>query len=162
MSKKVLVVYDSNHGVVEQMATIVASGVRDAGVEAVVEKCDAAEAADMEKYDGIIIGSPCFFAAPSAAVKTFIDSSWSIKGKLEGKVGAAFTSSEHISGGNELTLRSIIDSFLIHGMIVQGDPESDHFGSVVIKPQDGEAVVDTSGESYRLGKRVAGLVKKLG
>lgn len=161
MGKKVLIVYDSKHGTIETMATVIASGVREAGLEAVVENCSAASADDFLKYDAIIIGSPCYFAGPSSDIKKLVDSSYGLKGKLEGKVGAAFTASEHIGGGNELTLRAIIDSFLIHGMIVQGDPESDHFGAIVVASDEKEIVTDTSGECHRLGRRVAELIKRL-
>ncbi|MHC4870477.1 MAG: flavodoxin family protein [Planctomycetota bacterium] len=160
MSKKVLVLYDSNHKIIEKMATVIASGVREAGLDGIVESCESASVEDFKNYDGIIIGSPCYFAGPSAKVKKLIDSSYGLKGDLEGKVGAAFTTSEHIGGGNELTLRAIIDSFLIHGMVVQGDPDADHFGAVVVSSGD-ESITDTSGECRRLGLRVANLINRL-
>lgn len=160
MASKVLIVYDSHHGVIERMAGVVASGVRAGGCEAVIEKAGDATVEDFLAYDAIILGSPCHFAGMSAAIKTLVDRTWSVRGRLEGKVGAAFTASEHIGGGNELALRAMIDAFLIHGMIVQGDPDSDFFGAVVID-SEGEAVSDTSGECHRLGQRVAQLVQKL-
>ena len=59
-----------------------------------------------EVADAVIIGSPCHFGGPSAAVKKFMDSTWPIRGKLAGKVGAVFAASEHLAGGHELTMIS--------------------------------------------------------
>jgi NAD(P)H dehydrogenase (quinone) len=164
MSEGVLIVYDSQAGLVEQMSTLVASGVREAGCKAVVEKCSDASPEDLLKYEAIIVGSPTYFAGPSAGMKGFIDSTWALRGQLEGRVGAAFTASTHIGGGNELTLRTILDFFMIHGMVIQGDPESDHFGAIAVAGDEGdlrEAVTDTSGECHRLGRRVAQLAARL-
>jgi len=69
----------------------------------------------------------------------------------------------HIAGGNELTLHALLDFFLIHGMIVQGDCEGDFFGAVALSPsgdQD-DVLVDDDGECRRLGRRVAELAKRL-
>lgn len=51
-------------------------------------------------------------------------------GKLVGKVGGVFTSSGMIGGGNETTIMSILQGLLIHGMIVQGVQEGNHYGPV--------------------------------
>ena len=43
-------------------------------------------------------------------VKKLIDESVKLHGKLSGKVGAAFTSSGFIGGGNETVILSILDN----------------------------------------------------
>jgi NAD(P)H dehydrogenase (quinone) len=78
-------------------------------------------------------------------------------GKLDGKVGGAFSSSSNVGGGNETTILSIIETLLIHGMIVQGDPQGDHYGPVAIGKPD-ERVLR---QCERRGKRIAELTKKL-
>jgi multimeric flavodoxin WrbA len=92
-----------------------------------------------------------------------MDSTWGMKGKLTGKVGGAFTSSQHIGGGNEMALHALLDFFMVHGMIVQGDSAGDYFGPVGLNPSGDKEdfVVDDSGECHRLGQRVAKLVAKL-
>ena len=82
----------------------------------------------------------------------------SFHGKLDGKIGAAFASSANIGGGNETTILDILNAMLIHGMIIQGDPQGDHYGPVAIGAPDARAIR----ECVRLGTRVAKLVKKLG
>ncbi len=164
MSDKILIVFDGKpDGVIDRMARVVADGVRDSGLEAVCQGVDNTKVSDLAEYAGIILGSPCFFAGPTASMKNFMDMSWGVRGKLCGKVGAAFTASEHIAGGNEMALHAMIDFCLIHGMIVQGDCEGDYFGAAALNPSGDRAdvVVDGSGECRRLGKRVAELVKRL-
>jgi len=93
----------------------------------------------------------------SAKLKALIDESVEIHGKLEGKVGAAFTSSGGTATGAETTLLSILQAMLVHGMIVQGRAHSKHYGTVAVGAPNKKEL-----ESCReLGKRVANLVAKL-
>ncbi len=62
----------------------------------------------------------------AAEIKKFIDESVKFHGKLEGKVGGAFSSSAQIGGGNETTIMDILKTLLIHGMIIQGSSKGDH------------------------------------
>jgi NAD(P)H dehydrogenase (quinone) len=73
----------------------------------------------------------------AAEVKKFLDDSVKFHGELDGKVGGAFSSSANVAGGNETTIISILQALLIHGMVVQGMPNGDHYGPVAIgKPDD--------------------------
>ena len=78
-------------------------------------------------------------------------------GRLAGKVGGAFSSSANVGGGNETTIRGILDALLIHGMIVQGVAAGDHYGPVSIGKPDERA----SNQCRIYGKRVAELAAKL-
>jgi len=160
----ILIVYDSRDGVVYGMARAVAEGVRGEGVEAVLEDVSAAEPTDLAKYDGVAIGSPCFMANMTGKVKQFLDATWPLRGKLDGKPAAAFGAERHLAGGAEETLRSILNAFFLHGMIVQGDVEGGPFGAVALDPTGKrEDVVAEEGDSARrLGARLAKLVKTLG
>ena len=86
---------------------------------------------DLLRADGIIIGSPTYYGCMSAKVKDLIDKSVEIHGKLEGKVGAAFTTSGGTATGAETTILSIIKAMLIHGMIVKGNPDDKHYGLAI-------------------------------
>ncbi len=164
MSQRVLILFDGRKdGTVERMGRMVAEGARAEGVEAVCERVGDCAVEDLPALAGLVIGTPCYFGGPTARIKAFLDSTYALRGQLAGRVGGAFTASGHIGGGNELTLRSLHDFFLIHGMVIQGDAEGDHFGPVGISPS-GEAedvIVDDSGECHRLGRRVARLVSAL-
>ena len=80
-------------------------------------------------------------------------------GITENKIGAAFTTSGHGTGGKETTLISILQAMLIYNMIIVGDPKSagGHYGVACVGEPDEKAAE----EARQLGKRVAALVKKL-
>jgi len=155
---KILIVYDSKSGNTEKMARAVAEGAKQIkGTKVNVKKIDQTDFEDLVNADGIIFGSPTYFGEMSGKLKTFIDESVKIYGKLEGKVGAAFTSSGGTACGAETTLLSIIQAMLVHGMIVQGRAGDKHYGAAAVespKVRDIESCRD-------LGKRVAELASKV-
>lgn len=129
----ILIVYDSRTGNTEKTAFLVAEGVRKVnGVNCIVKRVDETTLDDLLNADGIIIGSPTYYGGMSAKIKDLIDKSVKIHGKLEGKVGAAFTTSGGIATGAETTLLSIIKALLIHGIIVKGNPEDKHYGLAIV------------------------------
>ena len=154
---RVLIIYASRTGNTEKMSRIIAEGVTGEGAEAMVKDVDTATVDDLAAADGIIIGSPVYYGDMAAHVKKLIDDSVTSHGELEGKVGAAFAASWNVAGGNETTVLAILRAMLIHGMIIQGDPEGDHFGPVSIGAPDERVVA----QCKRLGSRVAVLVNKL-
>jgi NAD(P)H dehydrogenase (quinone) len=140
---KVLVLYYSSYGHIEQMADAVAEGARVGGAEvdirrvaetapqAVIEaahfKTDTAhpliESPDaMADYDAIIVGAPTRFGRMPSQMASFWDTTGGLwfQGKLVGKVGGAFTSTASQHGGQETTLFSIITNLLHHGMTIVG------------------------------------------
>jgi len=155
---KILIVYDSKTGNTEQMAYAIAEGAKQVeGVEVTVKRVDNTKLEDLLNADGIIIGSPTYYGQMSAKIKDLIDRTVEIHGKLEGKVGAAFTSSGGIGTGAETTLLSIIQAMLIHGMIIQGRSDDKHYGATAVgKPNEEELEV-----CRELGRRTAELTKKL-
>jgi NAD(P)H dehydrogenase (quinone) len=118
------------------MADMIASGIQQAGVEAVVKDICETSAEKMLDYEGIVIGSPTYYGAPAYQVKQFLDESVVYHGRLAGKVGGAFASSANIAGGNETTILALINAFLVHGMIVTGLATGDHYGPVAINSPD--------------------------
>src|SRR5512145_1976235 len=102
------------------MAHAVARGVEAAGGTADVKRAADVTKEDLVAADGIVFGSPVYFGTPAADLKDLIDRSVAVRKKLRDKVGAAFTTSGHITGGKETTLISILLAFLIHEMVVVG------------------------------------------
>jgi len=155
---KILVVYDSKTGHTEKMAFAVAKGAKQVkGVKVEVKKASETSMKDLVEADGIILGSPTCYGLMSAPLKKLIDKSVKIHGKLEGKVGAAFTSSGGTASGAETTLLSITQAILVHGMIVQGRANNKHYGAAAVsapKRDDLRSCMD-------LGRRTANLVMKL-
>ena len=155
---KVLIVYYSSSGNTEKMAKLIQEGAESEGAKTVCKRVEETTADELLKYDGIIIGSPTYYGSMSWKVKKLLDESVKFHGKLEGKVGAAFTSSANIGGGNETTIMDILKAFLIHGMIVEGDAKGDHYGPVAIEAPDKRS----KSQCTKLGQKVARLVKKIG
>lgn len=143
---KVLVLYYSSWGHVEQMAHAIADGARETGAEVAVKRvpelvpeavaqqfhyktdqpAPIATVDELADYDAIIIGSPTRYGNMAAQMKQFIDQTGGLwaKGALVGKVGAAFTSTASQHGGQETTLTSMHTVLLHHGMVIVGLPYS--------------------------------------
>ncbi|AYO75678.1 MULTISPECIES: NAD(P)H:quinone oxidoreductase [Sphingobium] len=143
---KVLVLYYSTYGHIETMAQAVAEGARSAGAEVDIKRvpetvpdgvardnhfkldqtAPIASVADLENYDAIIIGTGTRFGRLSSQMAAFLDQAGGLwaRGALNGKVGAAFTSTATQHGGQETTLFSLITNLLHFGMVVVGLPYS--------------------------------------
>jgi len=153
----VLIIYYSRTGNTKKMAESVAEGIKKEGVEAIVREVGKVDADELLKYEAIVIGSPTYYGTMAAEIKKLLDDSVKLHGELNGKVGAAFASSANVGGGNETTILDILNAMLIHGMIIQGDPQGDHYGPVAIGAPDSRAAK----QCVRLGAKVAKLVKRL-
>ncbi len=154
---KILVLFYSQTGNTKKMAQIVAEGVKAEGVDLELKDVEEVKVKELLRAEGIIIGSPTYYGSMAYQIKQLLDESVEFHGELSGKVGAAFSSSANVGGGNETTILDIINVMLIHGMIVQGDASGDHYGPVAIGAPDARS----SKQCKRLGQKVAKLVKKL-
>jgi len=141
---KVLVLYYSSYGHIEQMAYAVAEGAYSAGAQVSVKRvpelvpADVAKASgfkvdqkapiatvdELPKYDAIIFGSGTRFGNVTAQLRNFMDQTGSLwmKGSLVGKVGSVITSSATQHGGQESTILTFIPTLLHQGMVVVGLP----------------------------------------
>ena len=154
----ILITYYSRGGNTRQMAQFIEDAARQ--VERANVTClplNEVTPRDLLNYDGIIMGSPVYYGTMASDLKKLIDDSVAFHGKLAGKVGAAFASSANVGGGNETTIMDIIKTLLIHGMIIPGSAQGDHYGPVSIGKPDERAQV----ECRKLGKMVAELTVKL-
>jgi NAD(P)H dehydrogenase (quinone) len=143
---KVLVLYYSTYGHIEQMANALADGARAAGATVDVKRvpetvpeevarsghfkldqpAPIATVNELPDYDAIVIGAPTRYGRMPSQMAAFLDQTGGLwaKGALNGKVGAAFTSSATQHGGQETTQFSIITNLLHFGMVVVGLPYS--------------------------------------
>jgi len=154
---KGIVVYYSRTGNTEEMAKIIAEAMSEAGMETDCKSVDKVKADDLLGYDAIVIGSPTYYGHMAGPIKEMIDETVKFHGGLDGKVGAAFSSSGNIGGGNETTIMGINEAMMIAGMVIHGDPKGDHYGPVSIgKPDD-----RVREQCQRRGRRIADLTKKL-
>ena len=195
---KILVLYYSSYGHIETMAEAIAEGARAAGAEVDIrrvaetvpeevarashykldQQAPVAAVAELENYDGIIVGTGTRFGRMSSQMAAFLDQAgvlWA-RGALNGKVGAAFTSTATQHGGQETTLFSIITNLLHFGMTVvgldygfAGQMRNDEvvggapYGATTIANGDGSrqpSETELEGARY-LGRRVAETAQKL-
>ena len=140
---KVLVLYYSSYGDIEQMADAVAEGARAAGATVDIRRVPETAPAEvvaaahfktdtahpliegpqaLTGYDAIIVGTPTRFGRMASQMAAFWDTAGGVwmSGGLNGKVGAAFTASATQHGGQETTLFSIITNLLHFGMTIVG------------------------------------------
>ncbi|KQP50075.1 NAD(P)H:quinone oxidoreductase [Pseudorhodoferax sp. Leaf274] len=150
---KVLVLYYSTYGHVETMAGAIAEGARAAGAQVDIKRVpetvpeeiarkghfkldQAAPVATVEElanYDAIVVGTGTRFGRMSSQMAAFLDQAGGLwaRGALNGKVGAAFTSTATQHGGQETTLFSIITNLLHFGLVIVGLPYS-HGGQMTL------------------------------
>ena len=150
---KVLVLYYSSYGHIETMAKAVAEGARSAGAQADIrrvpetapeavakaahfkldQEAPVAKIEELADYDAIIVGAPTRFGRMPSQMAAFLDTAGGLwaRSALNGKVGAAFTSSATQHGGNETTLFSILANLLHFGLVIVGLPYS-HAGQMTL------------------------------
>lgn len=196
---KVLVLYYSSYGHLERMADAVAEGARAGGAEVDIRRVPETAPAEvvaaahfktdtahpviespqvLADYDAIIVGAPTRYGRMASQMTSFWDTAGGLwmRGALNGKVGAAFTSTATQHGGQETTLFSIITNLFHFGMtivgldygyqaqmglgeILGGSP----YGATTIAGGDGSRMpseIDLGGARY-LGERVARTAAKL-
>lgn len=146
MPAKILVLYYSSYGHIEEMAYAAAEGARATGAEVVVKRVpetvpqevaaashykldQAAPIATVDElpgYDAILFGTPTRYGNMAAQMKTFIDQTGGLwaQGKLNGKVGGVFTSSATQHGGQESTILSFLPVLMHLGFVIVGLPYS--------------------------------------
>lgn len=100
---KVLIVYYSRSGRTKEMALFLRDQLIKGGAECVAKPVSEVKVEELRDFDGIVIGSPTYYGTMSAEIKQLLDESVKLHGKLDGKVGGAFTSSANLAGGNETT-----------------------------------------------------------
>jgi NAD(P)H dehydrogenase (quinone) len=143
---KVLILYYSSYGHMEQMAYAAAEGVREAGAEAVVKRvpelvpdeiargahfkvdqpAPIATPSELPDYDAIILGVPTRYGRMASQMSNFWDQAGSVwaQGQLNGKVGSVMASTATQHGGQETTLFAGITNLMHFGMIIVGLPYS--------------------------------------
>lgn len=154
---KILVAYYSRSGHTKKMAEAIARGVKEENVTCDVKEIAKVSVDQLLDYDGLIFGSPTYYGQMAAGVKKLFDESVKHHGKLAGKVGGAFTSCGAAGCGGETAVLSILNAFLIHGMIVIGDAHLQHYGPIAVESPDAEALE----QCVNYGKKIAQLTKKL-
>jgi NAD(P)H dehydrogenase (quinone) len=157
---KVLVLFDSATGNTQSMATLVAEGAgKVSRTEVRLRRIDQATAEDVAWCDGIAVGSPTNMGVLSWKMKRFWDeAAIDLWGKLDGKIGCAFSSAGGIGGGAEVACMSILTVLMNYGFLVFGVTDyvakgwTLHYGAIGAgEPRDDK----TKDACRKLGERLA-------
>lgn len=156
---QVLILYYSKSGNTKKLAEKIGEGVVAEGLQVVVRTTSEVTKDDFANSAGVIAGSPVYFGIMAAQLKQVFDDFVGLRRQMEDKVGAAFATSNHHTGGKETTIMSILQCMMIYGMIIVGDPmdASGHYGVACQKEPDETALSD----GFKLGQRVAKLCVKV-
>jgi NAD(P)H dehydrogenase (quinone) len=169
---RVLVAYYSLYGNTEKLAKDVAAGAREVKeVNVVLKPVDKVTKEDLEAADGIVLGSPTYYANLPGAMKTVIDNwSWKMKVDFTDKVGGAFATGGGQMGGKEHVVVSLLLFMINNRMVVAGPLYSDDEGddkwaetgggamTGPVDPGVGEKELDSG---RRIGRRIAQLAVKM-
>lgn len=163
MSCGILIAFYSRNGSVEALARAIAKGAETEGAEvrlrrarelvapAIMDRVPGwREAADRmnalyepptvqdaEWADGLVLGSPTRFGAPSSELRAYLETLgplW-VNNSLVDKAGAAFTSTSTPHGGTEATILSLY-------------PTLAHLGLVIVPNGYGSPVASVAGTPY--------------
>ncbi len=137
---KILVLYYSSWGHMEEMARAAADGAREAGAEAVLkrvpelvpedvardahfrldQKAPVARPGELADYDGFVFGVPTRFGNMPSQMKNFLDQTGALwaSGALIDKPASVMVSSATQHGGAEATLLSMQIVLQHHGMLI--------------------------------------------
>jgi NAD(P)H dehydrogenase (quinone) len=195
---KVLIAFYSRGGSTEALANAIAEGAKSEGAEVVLRRArevvsrevmahakgwiesadrmnaeyEAPTEADAESADAIIFGTPTRFGSISSELKAYIDSLGGLwfQGKLNGKAGSAFTSTQSVHGGNESTSIALYNPMAHLGMVIvplgYADPAlfkagTPYGASSVTGQNNAPPTVDDLEVARFQGKRVAQVAKAL-
>jgi len=157
---KVLIQYYSETGHTKKMAELVAQGAASVeGIEVCFKTIEESTVEDIFWADGIALGAPTHLASVPWKVKKFwdelTDDCW---GKIDGKIGCAFSSAGGLGGGSELTCMALLTILLNYGMMVFGITDyvaqlrTLHYGAAIAGEPREQSEKDIC---IRLGQRLA-------
>jgi len=105
--------------------------------------------------DAIVLGSPVFFNNVTAQMKSFIDRTWSVRGLLKNKIGAAVVVGRHY--GAEGAITAINAFFLKHQMIIANRGIS----GIAFEPARIKEDTESINAAAKLGTRILELITAL-
>jgi NAD(P)H dehydrogenase (quinone) len=163
---RILVLYQTTTGNTKLMADLVVEGAMSVpDTEVRLRSVNEATADDLVWCDGLAAGSPTCMGTISWEMKRFWDeTAMPIWPKIEGKIGASFSSSGGTNGGGENTCVQLLLVMMNFGILTFGIPDyvgpgrTLHYGAVCAgRPRD-----DADAEACRrVGRRLTEWVQSL-
>ena len=155
-----LIIYTSKNGRTGVMVEPVRQGMIEGGVNVAVRTVDEVTWDEMLAAQGVIVGTPVRFGDVDWQIKRLFDVTayQDYPGPLSGKVGGAFAGGGRPGSGAELALLSMIHILLNHGMVIQGNAHSSHYGPIALRESSQEDIYATC---IAWGNHWAQLVRRL-
>ena len=157
-----LIIYTSKNGRTGGMVEPIRQGMIEGGASVAVRTVEEVTWDEMLGAQGIIVGTPVRFGDVDWQIKRLFDVTayQDYPGPLSGKVGGAFAGGGRPGSGAELALLSMIHILLNHGMVIQGNAHSAHYGPIALRessPEDVEATCKAWGNHWaQLVRRLNG------
>ena len=148
-----LIIYTSKNGRTGAMVEPIRLGMQEGGASTLVRTVEEVRWEEMLAAKGVIVGTPVRFGDVDWQIKRLFDVTavQDYPGPLSGKVGGAFTGGSRPGSGAELALLSMLHILLNHGMVIQGNAHTSHYGPVALResPEDEiEAVCNAWGRHW--------------
>ena len=155
-----LIIYTSKNGRTGGMVEPIRQGILEGGASVEVRTVQEVKWDEMLAAKGIIVGTPVRFGDVDWQIKRLFDITalQDYPGPLSGKVGGAFSGGGRPGGGAELALLSMLHILLNHGLVIQGNAHSAHYGPVALAESSRDDVVSVCNA---WGRHWAGLVQRL-
>ncbi len=138
---KISIIYYSKTNNTHNTARLIKEGIDSIGhIETKLMLPEEINVDFVNQSDAIIFGSPTYYANMCWQIKKFFDEDCSAL-KLEGKLGAVFSTANTFGGGSETALLTLVNHILVKGMLVYsggtalGQPFT-HLGLAMIKDGD--------------------------
>ena len=132
---ELLIIYTTKNGRTGAMVEPLRQGIIESGVNATVRSVDEVLWEEMLGAQGIVVGTPVRFGDVDWQIKRLFDITayQGYPGPLAGKAGGAFVGGSRAGSGAELALFSMLHILLNHGMVIQGNAFSSHYGPVSLR-----------------------------
>lgn len=150
---KILIIYDSEGGIVEKMAKTIKEGIEETnGFEVLLKKAAEANQNDLKAASGIAIGTPDYFDYMAGTVKDFFDRTfYPVQSKIRGSLTADLPCVLFASGGTGgdpalASLKKISRAF--------------KFNIIDTVASGARFTDEVKEQSYLLGKRLVEEIKK--
>lgn len=114
--QKIAIIYDSRTGTTAKAAEYISEGIKEICEARTFPLADV-DADYVKTCDGVILGSPTYFASLTANIKTWMETEAPKLG-LAGKLGGAYATEQYIHGGAENAIQIMLTHEMVLGMMV--------------------------------------------
>ncbi|WP_308664282.1 flavodoxin family protein [Acidaminococcus sp.] len=114
--QKIAIIYDSRTGTTAKAAKYISEGIKEI-CEAKIFSLSDVDMDYVKTCDGIILGSPTYFASLTANMKAWMEAE-APQLELAGKLGGAFATEQYIHGGAESAIQILLTHEMVLGMMV--------------------------------------------